>query len=38
LSPSIERIDRGEKLLVYREIRSLAMYLVVEQDRDVRLT
>ncbi len=33
LSPSTERIDRGEKLLVYREIPGLAMYLIVEQDR-----
>lgn len=32
-SPSTERIDRGEKLLVYREIPSLVMYLIVEQDR-----
>ena len=33
LSPSTERIDRGEKLLVYREIPGMAMYLIVEQDR-----
>ncbi|MDF2771764.1 MAG: hypothetical protein K0S86_1258 [Geminicoccaceae bacterium] len=33
LSPSTERIDRGEKLLVYREIPSLRAYLIVDRDR-----
>ena len=33
LSPSTERIDCGEKLLVYREIPSLRAYLIVDRDR-----
>jgi len=33
LSPSTRRIDRGEKLDAYRQIPSLAEYLIVAQDR-----
>ena len=33
VSPSTERTDRGEKLLVYRGIPALAAYLIVEQDQ-----
>jgi Uma2 family endonuclease len=32
-SPSTERIDRGEKLMVYRGIAGLGAYLVVDQAR-----
>ena len=35
LSPSTERTDRGEKVMVYHRIPSLQTYLVVEQDRRV---
>lgn len=33
LSPDTERTDRNEKLLAYRAIPSLKMYVLVEQDR-----
>jgi len=32
-SPSTERIDRGEKLNAYRQIDTLAEYVIVNQDR-----
>ena len=32
-SPSTRRIDRGEKLLAYRGIETLRLYLIVEQDQ-----
>lgn len=32
LSPSTERVDRGEKLMAYRGIDSLCAYLIVSQD------
>ena len=32
-SPSTRRIDRGEKLLAYRGIEMLRLYLIVEQDQ-----
>jgi Uma2 family endonuclease len=32
-SPETERIDRREKLLAYRDIATLQMYIIVEQDR-----
>jgi Uma2 family endonuclease len=32
-SPSTRRIDRGEKLLAYRAIETLRLYLIVEQDQ-----
>jgi Uma2 family endonuclease len=33
LSPDTERTDRREKLLAYRDIRTLQTYVIVEQDR-----
>jgi Uma2 family endonuclease len=33
LSPSTERTDRGEKVMVYHRIPTLRTYLLVEQDR-----
>ena len=33
LSPSTERIDRGEKLMVYRDAPSLETHVLIEQDR-----
>ena len=35
LSPSTERTDRGEKVMVYHRIPTLQTYLIVEQDRRV---
>jgi Uma2 family endonuclease len=32
-SPTTERIDRGEKAMIYRGIEELTTYLVIEQDR-----
>jgi Uma2 family endonuclease len=32
-SPSTARTDRGEKLMAYREIRSLRAYLIVDHRR-----
>jgi len=32
-SPGTERIDRSEKLLAYRQIKSLKEYVIVSQDR-----
>lgn len=32
-SPSTERIDRSEKLLAYKQIKSLKEYVIVSQDR-----
>lgn len=34
LSPSTERVDRGEKLASYKRIPSLREYVLVSQDRD----
>lgn len=33
LSPSTERVDRGEKLIMYRQAPSLVMYVIVDQER-----
>ena len=33
LSPSTERVDRGEKLFNYRQIETLEAYLLVHQDQ-----
>lgn len=32
-SPSTERIDRSEKLLAYKQVKSLKEYVIVSQDR-----
>lgn len=32
-SPSTERIDRSEKLLAYKQVKSLKEYVIVAQDR-----
>ncbi|HSB09330.1 MAG TPA: Uma2 family endonuclease [Blastocatellia bacterium] len=32
-SPGTERIDRSEKLLAYRQVKSLKEYVIVSQDR-----
>lgn len=34
LSPSTERVDRGDKLRSYKQISSLREYLLVSQDRE----
>ena len=36
LSPSTQRIDRREKALIYRQVKSIEEYLLLEQFRDPR--
>jgi Uma2 family endonuclease len=33
LSPSTEKIDRREKLMIYKRLRSLGAYLIVDQEQ-----